>query len=297
MALDPDQLHALRAVLRLGSFGGAAQELHITPSAVSQRIKALEEAVGTALVLRGQPSTGTAAGRRLAQHADDIALLEARLVRDLHLPLGDTTTRVRVAVNSDSLATWFIPAMAASAPLLFDLVLDNQDHTADWLRRGEVSAAVTVHAKPIPGCRLVPLGHLTYVATATPAFAARWFANGVDAASLARAPSLTFDTKDDLQRRWTEQLCGEQVPSPSHYIPSTQAFLDGALAGLGWCLNPIALAGDALRDGRLVALGGGAELRVPLAWQVSQIMAPALHDLTEAVVRGAEQLLRDNGRR
>ena len=53
--LDYAALAALAAVIREGSFERAASALHVTPSAVSQRIRSLEERVGCALVVREQP--------------------------------------------------------------------------------------------------------------------------------------------------------------------------------------------------------------------------------------------------
>ncbi|MFT7593531.1 MAG: LysR family transcriptional regulator (chromosome initiation inhibitor) [Paracoccaceae bacterium] len=143
MQFDPHHLAALAAVLRRGSFDAAAADLSVTPSAISQRIKALEDRVGTSLIHRGSPCTGTPAGVRLAKHAEDVGLLEAQLSRDLSL--GDTSGpgRLRIALNADSLATWFVAALAAVPDVLFDLVIDDQDHSADWLKRGEVSAAIS----------------------------------------------------------------------------------------------------------------------------------------------------------
>ncbi|MFW8636924.1 LysR family transcriptional regulator ArgP [Cribrihabitans pelagius] len=292
MHLDPSQLAALAAVLRLGTFESAAHALSVTPSAVSQRIKALEDRTGTALVLRGAPCTGTAAGRRLAKHAEDIGLLEAQLARELSLEAGAGPARLRVAVNADSLATWFIEAMTSAPGVLFDLVIDDQDHSAEWLKRGEVSAAVTASSRAVTGFDAHPLGTLPYVATASPAFMARHFPKGVTAETAARAPCLIFNAKDMLQRRWLEVNIAPQLAPPAHFLPSSQAFVDAALAGLGWGMNPEALVAPHLRSGRLVPLMGGTALPVPLTWQVARVMAPALADVTQAVLKSARAHLR-----
>lgn len=288
MQFDPRQLAALAEVLRLGSFEQAATALGVTQSAVSQRIRALEEQVGTALILRGSPCTATPAGARLARHAEDIGLLEARLSRDLSLDPVSQAVRLRVAVNADSLATWFVPAMAAVADVLFELVIDDQDHSADWLKRGEVSAAVTATSGAVPGCDRIALGALRYVATASPAFVARWFPDGVTADALAVAPCLTYNAKDALQRIWIEATTGRRLSPPAHFLPSTHAFIDAARAGMGWGMNPEPLVRGPLRNGRLVALNSAAALDVPLDWQVSRIVAPALAPLTNAVRTAAK---------
>ncbi|HYG88208.1 MAG TPA: LysR family transcriptional regulator ArgP [Azospirillum sp.] len=284
--LDYALLAALAAVIRSGSFERAAQQLHVTPSAVSQRVKLLEERVGAILVVRGQPCTGTPAGQRLCQHAEQVALLESELHRDLPgIQRTDPPVTVRIAVNADSLATWFIAAMAEARECLFDLVLDDQDHSADWLRRGEVLAAVTASAKPVQGCDSDPLGALRYIATASPAFVRRHFSEGVSAQALARAPCLTFNSKDRLQVQWVRQALGTEVASPTHWLPSSQAFVDAALAGLGWGMNPETLVAGHLRAGRLVALAPDQPLDVPLFWQRSRIASSTLATLTNAVRR------------
>ena len=287
MQFDPHHLAALAAVLRRGSFEAAATDLSVTPSAISQRIKALEDRVGASLIHRGSPCTGTPSGLRLAKHAEDVGLLEGQLSRDLSL--GETTAlaRLRIAVNADSLATWFITALAGVPDLLFDLVIDDQDHSADWLKRGEVSAAVTASGKPVTGCDCTPLGALRYVATASPAFVKHWFADGITTATLAQAPCLMFNARDGLQRAWMRARTGADIAPPTHYLPSTHAFIDAARAGLGWGMNPEPLVRGPLRNGRLVALDPLSPLDVALDWQVSRVLASALAPVTDAITRAA----------
>ncbi|NIZ15036.1 LysR family transcriptional regulator ArgP [Phaeobacter sp. HF9A] len=283
MQFDPPHLAALSAVLRLGSFDAAAATLGVTPSAISQRIKALEDRLGTPLVRRASPCTGTEAGLRLAKHAEDVALLEHRLSRDLALEEDTRPTRLKVAVNADSLATWFVPAMVATDDILYELEIDDQDHSTEWLRRGAVSAAVTAEARPVTGCDVYPLGRLRYVAMASPDFVARYFADGVTAAAAALAPCMVFNTKDSLQHRWLARFVAPGLTPPAHYLSSTQAFLDAAVAGLGWGMNPEALARPYMARGALVPLVPDSALDTPLYWQVSRIMAPALREVTRAM--------------
>ena len=290
--LDSAQLTALAQILRLGSFEAAAAALGVTPSAVSQRLKALEERVGATLVLRGQPCTPTVLGQRLAKHAEDVALLERQALGG---SAQDAPARLRLAVPADVLATWLIPALAEVPDILFDLVIDDQDTSADWLRRGEVSAAVTGQARAAPGCDVLPLGALRYHATASPAYMARHFAQGVTAEALANAPLLTFDRKDQLQKRWIERKCGQKLTPPSHHLPSSHGFIVAARAGLGWGMNPTPLAKEDLERGDLVTLDPDLPFDVPLYWQVARIMAPALAPLTAAIraaARGALEPLK-----
>lgn len=291
MQFDPDHLNALACILRRGSFEAAAADLLVTPSAISQRIRALEEKVGAALVNRGIPCTATPMGARLAKHAEDIGLLEAQLARELELDAGPGPVVMRIAVNADSLATWFMTALSAVEGVLFDLVVDDQDYSADWLKRGEVSAAVTAQGRPVTGCDSFELGSLRYVATASPAYMARWFPDGVTAKALALAPCLTFNAKDNLQKSWIAAHFRQVPPPPAHMIPSTHAFIDAARNGFGWGMNPEALIRGPIRNGRLVTLLPDAPLDVALSWQVSRVMATALAPLTEAVRKAAPRWL------
>jgi LysR family transcriptional regulator (chromosome initiation inhibitor) len=298
--LDYAALSALAAVIREGSFERAALALHVTPSAVSQRIRQLEERVGCALVVRAQPCRATDTGRRLCQHVDRVRLLE----QDLHgalpalAPEGVTRVALPIAVNADSLATWFAPALAgyaADAPVLVEVAVDDQDHTATWLASGSVLAAVTGTARAAAGCNSRALGAMRYRAVASPAFMARHFAGGahggVGAGSLAQAPSLVFNSKDDLQARWVRRLCHRHVDLPRHTLPSPQAFVIASLAGMGWGLHPEAMVADHLAAGRLVDLLPDTPLDVPLYWQHARAASALLDGLGRVLLAAAGRAL------
>ena len=283
MSLDYDHLRALSAILRTGSFDAAAATLGVTPSAVSQRLKTLEEQVGARLVLRAVPCVGTELGQRLARHADDVALMEAEL-----LPEQSEPARLSVAINADSLAIWAIPAFATQSALRFDLTVVDQDHSAQLLKEGRVAAAITTRAQAVQGCDSIPLGALEYIATASPGFASIWFANGVTAQALSAAPALIFDRKDDLQRAWALQETGQSMTPSGHVMPSTQAFVAAAEAGMGWGMNPAALVAEPLARRTLVALGNSPSFRTDLYWQISRRLAPHLQDLTRELCLAAK---------
>lgn len=290
--LDYAALATLAAVIRERSFERAASALHVTPSAVSQRIRSLEERVGCALVVRDQPCRATETGRRLCQHLDHVRLLEQELQGTLPAlaPEGVARVELPIAVNADSLATWFAPAIAAfaaDAPVLVELAVDDQDHTTEWLRSGAVLAAVTGTGRPAAGCNSRALGVMRYVAAASPAFVARHFASGIGAGSLARAPSLIFNAKDDLQARWARRLCHRDVALPRHTVPSPHAFVTAALAGMGWGLQPLSLIAPHLQDGSLVELLPNSLLDVPLYWQHARAATALLDGLTREVLAAA----------
>ncbi|MEM8789963.1 MAG: LysR family transcriptional regulator, partial [Pseudomonadota bacterium] len=163
----PALLDTLTAVLETGSFDHAAARLNVTPPAISQRMRALTEAAGGPVLARVRPAEPTALGRRLLRHARDIAALQADLAADLGQGAGPRP--VTLAINADSLETWAVPPLAAAQNFRVDIVILDQDHTADLLRRGEVSAAITADGPAAPGCTSYPLGALRYIATCTPA--------------------------------------------------------------------------------------------------------------------------------
>lgn len=294
--LDYSALAALAAVLREGSFERAARKLHVTPSAVSQRVRALEERVGCALVVRDQPCTATEMGRRLCQHVDHVQLLEHELQASFQTTVAQGIARATlpIAVNADSLATWVTPAIAVFAsenPVLMDVAVDDQDHTKEWLRSGRVVAAVTATARPIAGCNSRALGAMRYLAAASPTFVQRYFSDGVGAGSLARAPSLVFNTKDELQARWVRRLCHRDVELPRHSLPSSQAFVTAAVSGMGWGLHPQALIAPHLEDGSLMELVADAPLDIPLYWQNARAASGLLDRLTGAMLTAARGAL------
>lgn len=294
--IDYPAARAVAMVARTGSFERAAKALNVTPSAISQRVRQLEERLGAVLIERGTPCTATERGAWLCRHVEQVGMLEQDLLT--HLPgLADPAApaprvTLSLATNADSLGTWFLPAVAAfthATDFLIDLAVDDEDHTAEWLRRGRVVAAVTAIGKPVPGCRVVPLGALRYHATASPDFVRRYFPDGVTADALAAAPAITFNHKDGLQQAWIRQTLGASVPHPTHWLPSTQSFVDASLIGMGWGLNPARLVADHLAAGRLVELIPGAVLDVPLHWQIGRLAADRLSRLTRSVVETARR--------
>lgn len=297
--LDYASLSAVAVVVREGSFEGAARVLNVTPSAISQRVKQLEERVGGVLIVRGQPCTATEMGRLICRHVEQVGMLEHELHGALPrlAPQESTEERVtiRVAVNADSLGTWFIQAMAKfleTDRALLDVAIDDQDYTQEWLRKGDVLAAVTADPQPVQGCESVPIGKLKYCAVASPAFVRKYFADGVTAAALAAAPSLRFNRKDQLQVQWVRGVCRRSVDIPTHWMASTQAFTDASVAGIGWGMNPQAMVASHLRDGSLVELVPGRLLSVPMFWQHTRLQMPMLARLTKAVIAASRTALK-----
>jgi LysR family transcriptional regulator, chromosome initiation inhibitor len=288
--LGSAQLETFAAVIGEGSFDAAARRLHVTPSAVSQRIKALEQRLGQVLVRRGKPCRPTEAGKALVRLAGQVALLESETMTAIR-GAGDTgTTRLPVAVNADSLASWFLPALSAvpAEPLVcFELRTEDQDHSAELLRDGSVMAAVTADPHPVQGCRVVRLGSMRYLAMATRGYLDRRLPDGPEPDALGRAPMVVFGRKDALQDRFLRKLTRRRLAPPVHYVPSSWAFVEAIRLGLGWGMVP-----ELMRpaDDQLLEIAPGRHIDVPLYWQHWKLDSAALGELTTAVRSAAAAL-------
>lgn len=297
MKTDNAQLAAFAAVLRSGSFEAAAQALHVTPSAVSQRIRLLEERMGQVLLQRSTPCRPTPAGKALARFAEQVSLLEAEMLGEIGAGSGPEVgpLRLPLAVNADSLDSWFMSAcqeVLTDAAVVVDLRVEDQDHSAALLREGSVMAAVSASPQPIQGCSVAPLGVMRYLAMATPAFVDRYFPAGVAAASLSRAPMLTFNRKDELQARFLADFGELATMPPTHFIPSTLGFLEALKSGLGWGMVPEGFVGVQVAAGELVDIAPGYPLDVALFWHRWRFASPVLDRLTQAVRAAAARGLR-----
>ncbi|HUS55131.1 MAG TPA: LysR family transcriptional regulator ArgP [Thermohalobaculum sp.] len=275
MQFEYPLLEALVAVIREGTFEAAARALNVTQSAVSQRLKLLEEKTGAILIVRGRPCVATEYGQKLCRHIEQVHLLEHDLrkhLKSIDNPTSGAPATIRIAINSDSLATWFPEAIQRAGSelnLYLDIFPDDQEHTAARLRSGEALAAVTAEASPLHGCRRVALGSMQYVAVATPRFMATHFRNGVSLQATANAAHLLYDRKDTLLQQWFLDVFGEAPPHVGHSVPSVSGLVACTLNGAAWGLNPRHAVERYIEDGSLVELVPGATVLVPLYWQSS----------------------------
>jgi LysR family transcriptional regulator (chromosome initiation inhibitor) len=287
-----DLARTLATVVATGSLEAAAEQLHGTPSAVSQRVKALETRLGRVLLVRSKPARPTPSGEAVVRLARQVASLEQDALAELGLG-EDAAATVPLAVNADSLATWFLPALAplAGRGITFELHRDDQDHTAALLEAGTVTAAVTSRDHPVSGCRVRTLGVMRYLPVASPGFAARWFPAGVRPDELARAPLVDFDRKDRIQSDYLVAAGAGGSQPPRHLVPASSDFATAVLLGFGWALVPEPQAAAPLADGRLVGLGG-QPVDVVLYWQAWNLRSPLLLQIEDAVVGAARTVLR-----
>ncbi|MDF2443212.1 MAG: LysR family transcriptional regulator, chromosome initiation inhibitor [Subtercola sp.] len=319
-----EQLETLVALVDEGTFEAAANRLHVTASAVSQRVKAMEQRAGQILLERSNPVRPTSAGDVVLRLARQVQLVETEALAELGQAgagPGSTWPVIPVAVNADSLATWFLPALADAAAQLdvvFDVRRDDQGYTTAMLRSGSVMAAVTSTPEPVQGCSVTTLGVMRYRAVASPSYLARWRGDGrgdrrgdgqddgrgdgrstpdgaEDLASwLPNAPHLDFDRRDDLQRGFLRELVPDAraAAAPRHYVPTSADFARSIVAGLGWGMLPEQQCATELARGDLIELAPRRPADVPLFWQRWNLASTLLDGLTVAVRRAAAASLR-----
>ncbi|MER5887656.1 LysR family transcriptional regulator ArgP [Streptomyces sp. NPDC001941] len=294
--LPLDQVRTLLAVVDEGTFDAAAAALHVTPSAVSQRVKALEQRTGRVLLMRTKPVRPTESGQVVVRFARQLARLERDARAELGLDDEQGPVRLPIAVNADSLATWFLPALTRitqDPPIAFELHREDEAYTTTLLREGQVMAAVTSSPDPVAGCTVRRLGKVRYLAVAAPEFAAR-HRTGTLAHDLQRAPVIVFDRRDDFQDAFVRSLTRGKgrAGRVRHHVPTSEGFSDAVEAGLGWGLVPEAQAEPRLRDGVFVALAPGRPMDVPLYWQQWKLDSPALAEVARVVEEAAAAVLR-----
>jgi len=293
MDVDFAQLRTFTAVVDGGSFDNAAAELRITPSAVSQRIKSLEQHVGRVLLRRTRPVVPTPSGEILMRLARQVARLEQDTADELGFTADETNyVTVPLVVNADSMSTWMLRALARMPVrhrALFELHREDEFHSTALLRDGTAMAAVTSVPEPVQGCTSEKLGAMRYHAMASVDFAERWFPDGMTAVELRNAPMLTFDRKDDMQDRFRRRRTRRRIDPPRNYVPGALEFVDAVRLGLGWGMLPDAMLGD---DTDLVDLAPDDPFDVPLYWQRWRMDSPVLDALTEVVKRTAQEVLR-----
>jgi LysR family transcriptional regulator, chromosome initiation inhibitor len=288
--LPLDLVRTLAAVVSTGSLDAAATELHITPSAVSQRLKALESRLGRVLLVRSKPVRPTPAGEAVVRLARQLDALEHDTLTELGVgELG--RTEVPLAVNADSLATWFLPALAplVEQGLSFELHRDDQDYTAGLLESGTVSAAVTSQSTPVAGCSARPLGAMRYLPVAHPSLVYR-FELHTGIAGFADAPVVDFDRRDDLQTRYLQRLGIDPARPPRNRIPASSDYARAIELGFGWGLVPEYQSADAIASGSLRRLPG-PPVDIPLYWQRWKLRSSLLETIEDAIISGARSSL------
>ncbi|TAP41996.1 LysR family transcriptional regulator ArgP [Arthrobacter sp. S39] len=293
-----EQLRTFAAVVDEGTFEAAARSLIVTPSAVSQRLKAMEDAAGLILLQRTNPVRPTPAGEAVLRFARQVRQLEWDALRELGDGGDGPTAPIPLVVNADSLSTWFLPALESLPPdagAWFELRIEDEQHSAQLLRSGTVMAAVTANPEPVQGCSVESLGALRYYAVASPGYVRHWWPDGPDLTAGSRAPVMNFDRKDELQGGFFRKLTGAELTAPRNYVPSSAEFAQAIRLGLGWGLLPEQQCLADIRNGALVGLAPADPVDVSLFWQRWKIDSPVLNQLSAAVRQTASRQLRQPG--
>jgi LysR family transcriptional regulator (chromosome initiation inhibitor) len=290
--IHPDQARTLAAIVAKGSFDGAASHLSVTASAVSQRIRALEVAVGRPVLRRTRPIELTESGQAVVRFARQLEMLSADLADELQPGNRHQDARLTLVINSDSLHTWALAGLAAAAGTVqLEILREDQDYSLELLRSGAAAAAITATAKPTPGCTSRRLGVMRYLPVCTPAFAATWFDGGAMAESLAKAPVIIFDRKDDLQDRYLRRFSRKPLQPPRHYVPAAHEFGEAIRLGMGWGLLPEIEIGEDLDQRTLQTMAARSFVDVPLHWQQWRYGSTLL-DGVAAAIQDAARVLR-----
>lgn len=293
---DRAQLEAFSAVIQHGSFERAATVLNVTRGAVSQRIKALEEALATILVVRERPVVATSTGEILLRHIRALKTLEDDILSAIsHKQQDKAPVPIAIAVNADSLSTWFSPLVGellSRHNIALEIITDDQDHTFHRLTKGEVLGCVSSEPNAVNGFEATPLGTMHYVCVATPEFKQKFFQSGVSIATVLAAPALLFDRKDTLHDQYLSHLFGVKVGQYTrHYLPSPTALLNGICAGLGYAMAPSKRIKDMLTSGQLVELTPDCKVTVPLYWHHWKMEPPLARAVTQTITSHAQETL------
>ncbi|QCO96752.1 ArgP/LysG family DNA-binding transcriptional regulator [Arthrobacter sp. 24S4-2] len=290
--IHPDQARTLAAIVTQGSFDAAASHLLITASAVSQRIRALEVAVGRPVLRRTRPIELTESGQAVVRFARQLEMLSADLAEELQPGTAHPDARLTLVINSDSLHTWALAGLAAVAGTVqLEILREDQDYSLELLRSGAAAAAITATAKPAPGCTSRRLGIMRYLPVCTPDFAETWFRGGATAEAFALAPVIIFDRKDDLQDRYLRRFSRKPLQPPRHYVPAAHEFGEAIRLGMGWGLLPEIEIGDDLGHRALTTLAPKSFVDVPLHWQQWRYGSTVL-DGVAAAIQDAARVLR-----
>lgn len=290
---DYKLLEALTVVVDSGGFDKAASALFITQSAVSQRIKLLEEQTGQILITRQNPPLPTESGRKLIKHFRQVKLLESQVVDDLISSQEEGFSTIKVGINSDSLATWFLPVMRSflrENKILLDVQVDDQDETKELLKNGDVAGCISSSSSAVQGCSITPLGAMDYIMVCTKKFQQQYFKKGFSKESLPQVPAIVFNRKDFLHYKFLQMVFGEEdFHMPIQYVPSSEKFLTMIENDLVYGVVPLMQYSESQKKDQLIDLTG-MKLSIDLYWHQWNLRSSLLDDLTKSLVEGCRRI-------
>lgn len=292
--LDYKGIEALYTVQELQSFDAAAKRLHITQSAISQRIKGLEEHYGEPVLIRTLPYKPTRLGEYLIGHYKRVGLLEESLKKQIHR--ATVKPHIAIAINRDSLETWFLDLIGQKEifnHVTLEIIADDQELTLDYLRKGLVSACLSTSPKEIAGGKAAFLGNMEYLLAASPEFIKKHFSKGDQKKCLLKAPAIKFDKNDQLHDKYLEKFFGiNSQELDSHLIPSVRGFKKYAVLGYGYALIPKIDILEELQSGQLVLLYPGKVWQVPLYWHYWDIESKFYRKFNDDIITNVRKILK-----
>lgn len=292
---DYKLIEAMAEVVRQGGFEKAAARMCLTQSAVSQRVRQLEEQAGQILLTRSVPPAVTDAGKWFLAHYLQVRHLEEDLANRTDFGQEGKPVTLSVGVNADSLATWFPKAVAPmlkDGRILLDIRVDDQEQTHKLLKNGTVCGCISILDRAIQGCRIFEIGTMTYQLLCTKKFSRQWFPHGVTIEGLSKAPAIIFNQKDELHDK-TLKLAFHTVPKdmPVTYVPSSETFVDFIAMGLGYGVVPLAQGGYLMEKGILIPLIAGLTIDIQLFWHCWNLKSPLIESFTRALLhQGSKNL-------
>lgn len=295
--LDRQQLETFAVVVQYQHFRKAAATLNISPGAVSQRIKMLEESVGAVLLMREPIITPTRAGEEILRYIMAVRLLEDDALQHIK-PDRFPPVDFAIAVNADSLATWFEPVawQLARHHVSLEIIVDDQDHTLTALARGDVKGCISTQHQPLVGFIAEFVGGMRYRCVATPEFTAQHLAGGLALPGALKVTAILFNRKDALHDNFMASFFRVKVGTfPKHYFPSPSALLNAILDGLGYGLVPATQAEPLISAGHLVDLAPGHSLVVDLYWHHWESEPPPAANISQLVMDQARRCLVQGG--
>lgn len=291
--LNHKQCEAFMAVAETGSFDLAAARLYITASAVTLRVQSLEKHLGQILIVRERPCKATVAGIALLHYLQHSRLLEQNFIQSLNGQTAGNFYQVNIATNADSLATWLLPALEpvlTAEKITVHFQVDDQSETHHLLEAGLVNACLTQESNAMKGCSAQYLGSMTYRFLCTPNFAEAYFAKGIQRETLCTAPAIIFNAKDQMHTaRILQQFGLSPTQYPHFFVPSSSAFIDAVLMGLGYAWLPDYQAATYLQAGKLIEISEDLRLEQPLYWHHWKQQAQPLNQLTQHLVQQASK--------
>ncbi len=277
MSLLSANLKAFIAIVRQGTVHGAAKDLHLTQTGVTQRIRAIEKELGTTLFLRSRKGMKlTQEGEALFRYCKGAEDLEGETLSQI---LGAATDRpiYITAVGPTSVMTARIADQCASLysewpNLYLNFVISDSVDRLNMIRSGQASLAI-VPPEQVPNemdsKRLKPD---KYILVGSPKWKGRRLSD-----LLEHERVIDFDESDHTTLNYLKKFdLVSQLKKPRLFVNNNEAIIKYFSRGIGFGTLTQEIAKPLLDAGDLTVLNGGAVMEDPLAlvWYPRPEMPP-----------------------